>query len=77
MFLIVAAGGGCFSCYLLYVIKFVLKDFCIVCTSFHIANFTMLILAVLEYRDPEVRVKGQKGSGSKTKPVKRKSAKAD
>jgi hypothetical protein len=37
----------------------------------------MLILAVLEYRDPEVRVKGQKGSGSKTKPVKRKSAKAD
>merc|ERR1712007_30118 len=55
LFLTVAAAGGCFSVYLLYVIKFVLKEFCIVCFSFHCCNFTMLVLAVLEFRSPEVR----------------------
>ena len=49
LFLTVAAGGGCFSCYLLYVLKFILKDFCIVCTGFHCVNFSMLALAILEY----------------------------
>ena len=30
------------------------EDFCIVCASFHVCNFSMLVLAVLEYRNPEV-----------------------
>tara|TARA_B110001452_G_scaffold33372_1_gene25874 strand:- start:1825 stop:2319 length:495 start_codon:yes stop_codon:yes gene_type:complete len=52
LFLAVAVGGACFSCYLLYVLKFILEDFCIVCTGFHCVNFSMLSLAVLEYRSP-------------------------
>ena len=47
------AAGACFSCYLLYVIKVILKEFCIVCFTFHCCNFSLLILAVLEYRNPE------------------------
>eukprot|EP00908_Phaeocystis_cordata_P007632 Transcript_18287.p3 GENE.Transcript_18287~~Transcript_18287.p3 ORF type:complete len:122 (-),score=61.73 Transcript_18287:589-954(-) len=53
LFLTVAAGGACFSCYLLYVLKFILKDFCIVCTGFHCVNFSMLTLAILEYSSPD------------------------
>lgn len=54
LFLSAAVAGGCFSVYLLYVIKFVLHDFCIVCTSFHVCNFTMLALAIAEFRSPSV-----------------------
>mmetsp|Transcript_17166 Transcript_17166/g.32361 ORF Transcript_17166/g.32361 Transcript_17166/m.32361 type:complete len:164 (+) Transcript_17166:123-614(+) len=54
LFLGVALGGGLFSLYLLYVIKFILQEFCIVCFSFHCCNFGMLALALLEYRAPEV-----------------------
>lgn len=39
LFLTVATAGACFSCYLLYVLKFILQDFCIVCTGFHCVNF--------------------------------------
>lgn len=49
--------GACFSCYLLYVIKVILKEFCIVCFSFHCCNFAMLVLAVLEFRNPSVKAK--------------------
>ena len=31
------------------------KEFCIVCFSFHMANFSMLVLAVLEYNNPEIK----------------------
>ena len=51
LFLAVASAGGCFSCYLLYVLKFILGDFCIVCTGFHTVNFAMLAVAIFEYRD--------------------------
>jgi vitamin-K-epoxide reductase (warfarin-sensitive) len=51
LFLTVAVAGGCFSCYLLYVLKFILGDFCIVCTGFHTVNFAMLAVAIFEYRD--------------------------
>jgi len=34
-----------FSVYLLYVLKMILKDFCIVCTTFHAINFSMLFFA--------------------------------
>mmetsp|Transcript_36151 Transcript_36151/g.71863 ORF Transcript_36151/g.71863 Transcript_36151/m.71863 type:complete len:160 (-) Transcript_36151:113-592(-) len=51
LFLTVASCGACFSCYLLFVLKFILKDFCIVCTSFHCVNFSMLAVAILEFRD--------------------------
>jgi len=54
IFLTVAVAGGIFSCYLLYVIKYILNDFCIVCTSFHVCNFIMLVLAIIEYRSPSV-----------------------
>ena len=61
-FLAVASAGGCFSLYLLYVIKVVLQEFCIVCFTFHCCNFIMLLLAVLEYRNPEVRKRKAKSS---------------
>jgi len=51
LFLTVASVGACFSCYLLYVLKFILGDFCIVCTGFHCVNFSMLAVAILEFRD--------------------------
>lgn len=51
LFLAVAVSGACFSCYLLYVLKFILGDFCIVCTGFHIVNFCMLTLAIFEFRE--------------------------
>lgn len=41
LFLTVASCSALFSCYLLYVLKFILGDFCIVCTGFHITNFSM------------------------------------
>ena len=47
------AAGGFFSCYLLYVLKFILGDFCIVCTTFHVCNFSMLYLAIQDYKNPE------------------------
>lgn len=51
LFLAVASGSATFSLYLLYVLKFILGDFCIVCTGFHVVNFSMLAVAVFEYRD--------------------------
>jgi vitamin-K-epoxide reductase (warfarin-sensitive) len=50
IFLTVATVGACFSCYLLYVLKFILGDFCIVCTGFHFVNFSMLAVAIFEFR---------------------------
>ena len=49
LFLTVASCGACFSCYLLYVLKFILRDFCIVCTGFHVVNFSMLAVALFEF----------------------------
>jgi uncharacterized membrane protein len=43
-------GSVGFSVYLLYVLKVILKDFCIVCTTFHTVNFSMLFFAVLPER---------------------------
>ena len=51
LFITVASAGAVFSCYLLYVLKFILRDFCIVCTGFHCVNFSMLALAIFEFRD--------------------------
>jgi len=59
LFLTVATGGACFSIYLLYVLKFILGEFCIVCTGFHVVNFSMLAVAVFEYRD-DAGLKGSK-----------------
>lgn len=55
LFLAVASSGVIFSCILLYVIHYILHDFCIVCATFHFCNFMMLFLAVLEFRNPEVK----------------------
>lgn len=45
--LAIAAASCCFSVYLLLVLKLVLKDFCIVCTTFHAINFSMFTFAAL------------------------------
>mmetsp|Transcript_18561 Transcript_18561/g.54541 ORF Transcript_18561/g.54541 Transcript_18561/m.54541 type:complete len:171 (-) Transcript_18561:178-690(-) len=60
LFLAVATAGACFSCYLLYVLKFILGDFCIVCTGFHCVNFSMFAVALFEFFDS-----GTSGKGSK------------
>merc|ERR1712216_1100980 len=54
-FLLLMSIAGClFSCYLLYVLKFILQDFCIVCTTFHITNFSMFAVVLFEYRNPTI-----------------------
>jgi uncharacterized membrane protein len=66
LFLAVACGGACFSVYLLYVIKVILQDFCVVCATFHLCNFLMLVFAILEHGSPEVgkQRRGQKSKGA-------------
>ena len=51
LFLAVSSSGALFSTNLLYVLKFILGDFCIVCTCFHAINFSMFALAIVEARD--------------------------
>jgi uncharacterized membrane protein len=51
LFLLSCASVG-FSCYLLYILKYVLQDFCIVCTTFHVINFsTFFFVALPEFVD--------------------------
>jgi len=50
IFLTICSVSVCFSVYLIYVLKFELQDFCVVCVTFHMCNFTMFGLAVREYR---------------------------
>ena len=46
--LLAVSTASCgFSVYLLYVLKVVLDDFCVVCTTFHAINFSMFFLAAL------------------------------
>merc|ERR1711907_512453 len=52
--LLMSMAGCCFSCYLLYVLKFILQDFCIVCTTFHCINFSMFAVVVAEFRNPSM-----------------------
>uniref|UniRef100_A0A7S3K6R5 vitamin-K-epoxide reductase (warfarin-sensitive) n=1 Tax=Aureoumbra lagunensis TaxID=44058 RepID=A0A7S3K6R5_9STRA len=55
--LILLATASClFSVYLLYVLKSILKDFCIVCTTFHCINFSLFSFGAL----PEFRSSQQK-----------------
>ena len=52
---LMSIGGIGFSCYLLYVLKFILGDFCIVCATFHAINFSMFFFGALpEYLNPTV-----------------------
>lgn len=48
--LAICSVSVCFSCYLIYVLKFELEDFCVVCMTFHTCNFVMFYLAVDEFR---------------------------
>lgn len=57
LLLVIATCSCCFSCYLLYVLKFILKDFCIVCTTFHVINFSTLFFAAI----PGYRQRGKGG----------------
>ena len=47
MLLGISFASCIFSIYLLYVLKYVLKDFCVVCTTFHAVNFSMWFYAAL------------------------------
>ena len=49
IFLTICSVSVIFSMYLLYVLKFELEDFCVVCFTFHGCNFSMFYLAILEY----------------------------
>eukprot|EP01059_Diplonema_ambulator_P023462 TRINITY_DN38980_c0_g1_i1.p1 TRINITY_DN38980_c0_g1~~TRINITY_DN38980_c0_g1_i1.p1 ORF type:complete len:182 (+),score=39.84 TRINITY_DN38980_c0_g1_i1:56-547(+) len=60
LLLFISLAGVGFSCYLLYVLKFILKDFCIVCATFHAVNFSMLFFgAIPEYLNPTVHAKSK------------------
>ena len=49
--LAISIASCLFSIYLLYVLKVLLDDFCVVCTTFHVINFSTLIFgAVPAYR---------------------------
>ena len=49
--LAISIASCLFSCYLLYVLKVLLDDFCVVCTTFHVINFSTLVFgAVPAYR---------------------------
>ena len=55
-----ATAGTMFSCYILYVLKFVLGDFCIVCTSFHVVNFIMFYLSWKEFNTSDKNIDAKK-----------------
>ena len=60
MFAVSLASVG-FSCYLLYVLKFILHDFCIVCTTFHAINFsTFFFVALPDLRSPAIHHRADK-----------------
>ena len=44
-----AVTGSAFSIYLIYVLSFVLGDFCLVCYGIHTINFCLLVVAYFEY----------------------------
>ena len=49
--LAISIASCLFSVYLLYVLKVLLDDFCVVCTTFHVINFSTLVFgAVPAYR---------------------------
>ena len=49
--LAISIASCLFSIYLLYVLKVLLDDFCVVCTTFHVINFSTLVFgAVPAYR---------------------------
>eukprot|EP01063_Lacrimia_lanifica_P040003 TRINITY_DN8939_c0_g1_i2.p1 TRINITY_DN8939_c0_g1~~TRINITY_DN8939_c0_g1_i2.p1 ORF type:complete len:173 (+),score=52.24 TRINITY_DN8939_c0_g1_i2:42-560(+) len=55
LLMLIAVAGVGFSCYLLYVLKVILEDFCIVCATFHVINFSMFFFGALpEYRNPTI-----------------------
>ena len=43
----ISSASILFSCYLLYILKFVLQDFCIVCSTFHVINFARFVFVAL------------------------------
>jgi uncharacterized membrane protein len=50
-----------FSIYLLYVLKFIIRDFCIVCTTFHVINFSVFFFVALpEFRNPSMHQRPRK-----------------
>ena len=66
--LALSVASCCFSLFLLYVLKVILKDFCIVCTTFHIINFSLFFFAAV----PEYRRRNEKKGGG---PLNRKTKK--
>ena len=58
--LAISIASCLFSVYLLYVLKVLLDDFCVVCTTFHVINFSTLFFgAVPAYRATAAKTKGE------------------
>jgi uncharacterized membrane protein len=62
LFLGLSSASVIFSLYLLIVLHFFLKEFCIICTSFHITNLSIFVLVALPtfretYFNQKVQVK--------------------
>ena len=61
-FLVAGVGSLAFSCYLAYVLKFVLREFCIICVSSYVINMLIFVFAararntMLRASDHEKRV---------------------
>ena len=47
--LLASVGSLCFSVFLLYVLHYILKDFCIVCFGMHIANMIIFFASVARF----------------------------
>jgi vitamin-K-epoxide reductase (warfarin-sensitive) len=55
LLLVGSVGSLAFSMYLAYVLKVVLKDFCIVCTSMYVANMIIFVTAARRALSPALR----------------------
>jgi len=63
LLLAIATASVGFSVYLLYVLKVILRDFCVVCTTFHLINFSMFFFGALpEYRAARTSPGQKKGA---------------
>ena len=43
----ISTTGVLFSCYLIYILKFILREFCFVCAMFHVINFATFFFVAL------------------------------
>merc|ERR1712032_1066202 len=62
-----ACSASCgFSVYLIYILKYELHDFCVVCMTFHFVNFIMFYLAYKEFSERNKSAAGSESPGSES-----------